>query len=251
MSVDAPPAPSRLQTWLTGGGIALLVVVGLVLVAAVFDTHSESGSARRADRIVSAPLDGGPWEATFELLTGATAVTVRTADLPGLLYRVETPEGGAHTPYVTGERDSVQVHLLPTGVNGPSTVSVALSRAVTWHLRMVGGVTDEVLDLATGRVGGVELVGGAASIELSLPKPHGTVPVRMSGGANRWVVRPPADVPVRVSVDGGAGSVTVDGAARGGTAAGTVVTPDGWDAATDRYAVEAQAGVAALTVERL
>jgi hypothetical protein len=249
-AAPAPEAPRDLTTWLVGAGIALVVVVALVLTGALL-TDDRDAPAHRPDRIVSAPLAGGPSQVTFELLTGATAVTVRTVDLPGMLYRIETPQGGSHTPYVTGEPGTVALHLLETGVHGPSTVTVELSRAVTWHLRMVGGVTDEVLDLETGSIGGVELVGGATSIDLTLPRPTGTVPVRMSGGASRWAVRVPADVPVRVSVGSGAGSLSVDGASRGGTAAGTVVAPAGWDSAADRYAIDAQAGVATFTVERL
>jgi hypothetical protein len=57
-------------------------------------------------------------------------------------------------------------------------------------------------------------------------------------------------VPVRVRVGGGAGSATVDGARHNGLSAGTVLTSDGWDAASDRYDVDATAGVSALIVDR-
>jgi hypothetical protein len=121
---------------------------------------------------------------------------------------------------------------------------------VRWTVRLLGGAVEDTLDFGQGQLAGLDIVGGATRIEVRLPRPQGTVPVRMSGGANQFLLHAPADVPVRVRAGGGAGSVTVDGSTRSGVSAGTVVTQPGWEQATDRYDIDATAGVSALTVDR-
>jgi hypothetical protein len=121
---------------------------------------------------------------------------------------------------------------------------------VRWHLRFTAGATSDLVDARTLDLADVTFVGGVSSIELTLPKPGGTVPVRMSGGANRFGLRVPAGVPVRVRAGGGAGTVALDGDTRSGVTAGTLVASDGWDGAQDRYDVDAAAGVSTVTVDR-
>ena len=73
----------------------------------------------------------------------------------------------------------------------------------------------------------------------------------MSGGASVLTVRLAGNAPVRVAATGGAGSVTVDGERHTGVSGNSVWTPDGWNAATDRYDIAATAGVATMVVERI
>lgn len=208
----------------------------------------DAGGRKDVEHHASGPLRDRT-RARFELVSPAARVTVRTGDLGPDLYRISTPDDSGLAPAVTDTGEAVRLALTDTGGPGPDTVDIGLNQRVRWSVHLGAGAGEQRLDLATGTVSGVELSAGAAHIELRLPRPQGTVPVRMSGGAGRFDVRVPAGVPVQLRLASGAGTVSVDGAVRSGLGGGTVLTPQGWSATADRYAVEALAGVAALTVD--
>jgi hypothetical protein len=125
-------------------------------------------------RKVSAPLDGRT-EASFDLITGTSAVSVRVADLGDDLYRISTPAGSDTLPRPRIRDDRVQLQLVPSGEEGPGAVDVELNSEVRWRVRMTGGATEHLLDLAAADLSGVELLGGATRVELTLPPPDGTL----------------------------------------------------------------------------
>jgi hypothetical protein len=239
--------------WRTPGGIAAVVLLGLVVILVAVALNDARGPEPAvppaADHVVAAPLDGRQ-DAQFELLNGATSVTVRAADIGAQLYRIGTPDESGAVPRVIDHDGRVELHLVPTGPAGRSAVEILLSTRVRWGLRIAGGAADEVLDMANGRLTAVDIVAGASRIDLSLPRPAGTVPVRLTGGASEFGLHAPAGVPTRVRVGSGAGSVTVNGVQRDGVSAGTVFAAAGWDAAVDRYDIQLASGVAAVTVDR-
>jgi hypothetical protein len=247
-TTEAPARPSAAgpapRTVLLVGGAILLVIVLLAIVAAVI-----YGPARRADRVVTGPL-ADRRAATLDLVSGATAVTVRGAELGDRLYRVSTPDDARVVPAVAEVRERVQVQLADAPGAGPSSVVIELNRGVRWEVRLTAGTTSATVDLRDTAVSGVAFIGGVNSIDLTLPRPAGTVAVRMAGGATNFAIHAPDGVPVRVGFGSGAGSATVDGQRRNGLSAGTVLTPEEWDAAGDRYDVDNTAGVSTLTVDR-
>jgi hypothetical protein len=186
--------------------------------------------------------------AQLDVVSGATSVTVRIADLGAELARASTPDDSEVAPVVDRDGALVRVSLVSTGLAGPADLTVLLDRQVRWRVRLSGGATSEVLDLRGGRVDGVDLAAGANRIELTLPTPRGAVPVRMSGGASAFTVHLPAGVATGVRVGGGAASVVVDGVRKTGLAGGTTVTSS---AAVDRYDIDAAAGVSSLVVDRV
>ncbi|AGZ42182.1 hypothetical protein [Actinoplanes friuliensis] len=249
-SADAA-APGR--RWLIGAGVA---AVALLLTGATVIVLGRDGSP---------PADGGGWSppvaaaaaahtataalegrttAGFDLIDGAKRVTVRAADLGDSLYRISTPETGTVVPRADEQDGRVRLRL----DGDAQAVEVLLNAAVLWDLRMAGGADLSTIDLSAGRVGGVDLTGGAGRIALTLPRPDGTLNVRMSGGVSLFDVRTAGAVPVRVRVGSGAGQVTVDGRSHAGVAAGRTFTPDSWDATANRVDVDAAAGMSALTV---
>ncbi|MER7455969.1 hypothetical protein [Micromonospora sp. NPDC126480] len=189
--------------------------------------------------------------ATFMLVDGADVVRVHTAELGDDLYRISTPEGAKVRPAVSVSDGSVMAGLAAADGTGPALVEVALNHDVRWRVRLGGGAREMVLDLRSGRVEEVELTAGASRAEVTLPPADGTVRLSMTGGASQLLVHLADDAPVRVSATGGASRVSVDGVDRTGVAGGTVFTPAGWANATDRYDVNAVAGVADLTVGRV
>jgi hypothetical protein len=131
-----------------------------------------------------------------------------------------------------------------------ATIEIRLNSQVRWTLRLAGGSDTATIDMRAGGLAGVEFIAGFSHIRLSLPTPDGTVAVRMLAGASEFDMTAPSGVPARVRLGSGAGSVTVDGSTRTGVAQGTVLAPPSWDSASDRYDIDASAGVSRLTLAR-
>jgi hypothetical protein len=251
--LGTPPAddqwrPTR-RTWLVLGAILAAIVLLIAIVAVIAELRDDDTGGTGRHHVVTAPL-GGRAAATLELLSGVTSTTVRMTDLGDRLVRAATPDGSDLIPTVTVTGDRVQVQLAKRGPAGPDAIEVQLNSRVRWAVRALGGGVEQVVDAGAGRLAGIDVVAGVTRIETTLPRPQGTVVVRMSGGANQFLLHAPDGVPVRVRIGGGAATAVLDGNARSGISAGTVITPPGWDGATDRYDVDAAAGVSAVIVDR-
>ena len=175
----------------------------------------------------------------------ASRVEIRLARLPGLLYRISTPADSGLAPRVTGGGGRLRLGLRPTGDDGPDTVTILLNRAVRWDIRLPAGAGEQRLDLAGGVVARVDL-GASGLIDVRLPPPDGTVPVSLTGGAASATLTGPG--PVRITLREGAGEVVTPWTANNGTPAGAILTAPGWQATTDRYVLDARAGVGTLTI---
>jgi hypothetical protein len=253
----APPQPARRRSnrrvWQM---LALIGAAVLVLAVLVFVTRRPAGTRDEstgtgAPHTVSGEVRGRT-AAQFEIASGAETVKIHAADLGGYLYRVDTPPAGKVTPTVTDSGDKVQLTLAGTAVAGQATVDIQLNARVVWQLRLAGGGLDQDIDFRTGRLSGIEFSAGAGKITVTVPKPDGTLPIRLAGGAGQFTVHAPGGVPaqIRLGTGGGAGEVTVDGSTRRSVEPGAIITPNGWAAAKSRYDIEATAGVAMLTVDR-
>jgi hypothetical protein len=228
-------------------------VVAVGLLAAACDGHGgpPPGFALPVPSPTAAPHQVATGLAhetgTVDLVSGATTVAVRTADLGPDRVRATTPDGAGVAPVLDVDGDTVTVQLVSTGLSGPSAVTVLLDPRVRWQVRMSGGAVSQRLDLRGAKLSGVDLVAGATRIEVSLPVPDRTVPVRMAGGATEFTVHVPAGVATGVRVGGGAASTDVDGIRRTGLSGGTVLSTS---SAPDRYDVDATAGVSTLVLDR-
>ena len=250
--VAAPPEPvagAPGKRWLVGAGVAavaLLLTGAAVIVVGRGDTDGGEWAPPAAAAAAHTATAGlaGRTEAGFDLLDGAGKVSLHAADLGGDLYRISTPQGGPAVPRVEEQGGRVQLRL----GHQADAVDIALSTRVRWDLRVAGGADSSTIDLTGARVGGVDLTGGATRINLTLPRPDGTLTVLMSGGVNLFDVRSAGGVPVRVRVGSGAARVTLDGEQHQGVAAGSLFTPLLWAEAVNRVDVDATAGMATLTV---
>lgn len=202
------------------------------------------------DRVAAAPRDG-LGRADLDLVTGTASVTVRGGGTGDDLYRITTPEGGRAVPEVIREGDRFTLRLVPNGRDGPDTVDIRLSDAVSWRLRLAGGAAVRRVD-ATGLplLRGLEIEGGSTRTELDLPEPTGTVPIRLAGGVDKLSVRLPTGAGARLLVGAGAGRVTIDGRIREGVAAGRVLGTLGWEKSKLRYEIELTTGASTVTVGR-
>lgn len=229
------------------GGLAVAAVAGGAAEQSTAKPAPGTPSARwessAAPGVVTQPRDGRT-EAGLDLVDAATEVTVRSAAIGDDLYRVSAPGGGAR-PHTTDENGRIRLAL-----DGGRAVDIVLNDRVRWDLRVAGGAELHRIDLTGSTLRSVELAGGSGRIELALPRPDGTLTVRMAGGVREFDVRTAGGaVPVRVRIGSGAGRVVVGGRSHDGVAAGASFTPESWDRAAGRIDLDAAAGLSALTVD--
>jgi hypothetical protein len=247
----APRRPPRVL-WATIATVLVVLAGGVTAVVVLADRPGGLASVLRGgagagdQRTVTAPLDGRT-EANFELVTGTTQVTLRSADLGKDLYRIisAADSGTVPRPVVDGRR--VQLHLTPDGDGASGKVEIVLAAAVTWALRFTGGADEQLIDLSAGRVSGVDVIGGARRVELTLPRPSGTVGVRLTGAVDEFVVRAPQASPVRVRLDSGAKTVSAGTKTQRDVPPGSTFTPKNWQL-PDRYDVLAASRVTLFSV---
>lgn len=197
----------------------------------------------RDDGVIRAPVNGRN-TAGFDLVQGADVINLRIASIGSDLFRVSAPDGRAR-PAVT-VADSV-VRVTPARGDGTNATTVLLNSRVRWSVRMSAGVKSGVFDLRGGRISAVELT-RSARLDVSLPRPAGTLPVRMTGGVRNLRVHTP-EVPIRVGIRAGAGLAVINGSAKGGVAAGTTFTPADFAGARNRIDLQALGGVGVLRVD--
>jgi hypothetical protein len=204
------------------------------------------------------------------IVAGVPSVSVRVAAMPGTLVQAATAGGYGARPALddlpatsqgqaAGVPDAAVVLSLPqaaaagggsqaVGGQGGAVLSVTLSPDVAWQLDFGGGAGPVTVDMTGGQVAGVDFAQGISDASVTLPRPAGTVLLRLEGGASQLAVSVPAGVPARVTAGDGASQVTVAGASYSGVAAGTVITQPGWAVATGRVDIDATSGVSQVQV---
>jgi hypothetical protein len=217
------------------------------------------GGTAADDRLLTAPL-AGRQKGTFVLADGVSSFDLRVAELGNDLYRISSPADSSVVGRPTVSGETVRLELAESGERGTRAVRVLLNERVAWRLHLVGGVSRQVLDLTRGRLLGVELVGGSARTEILLPpvtaasagagSPDGAsiLTVRLIGGTSQLDIRLAGEMPVRVRVGAGAGSVALGPDRWDGVGAGAVLGTPGWDRATERLYVDLVAGANQVTV---
>jgi hypothetical protein len=129
-------------------------------------------------------------------------------------------------------------------------VTVVLSSSVVWSLDFAAGTQRTEADLRGGRVSGIAVTAGSDILDISLPRPSGTLPFLLAGGVSQFLISLPSGVPAQVTVGGGASYVSMGNQDLTGVAGGTVLTAPGWTTATSRFDIDATSGFSRLTVTR-
>jgi hypothetical protein len=245
-----PGRPGRRRKPLMLLAIALTAaVVGAAVIAAGTAYRLVFDGGTPGSHTIAAPL-GGRTQAQLELASGAETVTVRGADLGDDLFQVTTPDGDDAVPLATIQGDRTTVRLASNKGEGASAVEVLLNSRVTWRLLFSGGAQTQTVDLTGARLAGLEMAGGATRLELTLPKPSSTVPIRLRGGLDELLMHAPVGVLTRVKVTKGATNVTLDRLDRSKVAPDTTFTPNGWGDAKARYDVNAAEGIGTVKLDR-
>ncbi|GIF06571.1 hypothetical protein [Actinoplanes siamensis] len=188
-----------------------------------------------------------PDAATFELATGVTQLRVVTGDVRNGFFRISVGDDSRITAKAVVDDDTVRVTVTPNGrTKGSARLEVLLDDDVRWSLRMRGGVNEAGIDLSGGRVGGIDLVGGAATVDLVVPDQRDAIPIVQRDGIGTWRIVTGGKVPVRAFFREGAGSVTLYGDTEDGVGKGTTLRDGRGD---DGIRVDSAGGVGALTVQ--
>ncbi len=231
-----------------------VIVAAAVAVAAMAVGGTAVALTTSASSHVVSMSTAGQTSAALKVSSGTPVLEISVGKLGGTLLRVSTPGDAPVRPVLSGSR--LIVLSLTGAAQGPGSedsgyaVKVVLNSAVTWSLDLAGGTQRTVADLRGGKVGGIAVTAGSDILDVSLPKPAGTLPFLLAGGASQFLLSLPGGVPAQVTVGGGASFVSVDDQNLTGVAGGTVLTPPGWATATSRFYIDATSGFSRLTVSR-
>jgi len=240
------------------GSLAAELAMAAVLLGAcatlVARSIPSSSTPPPAPQGASLPADGRS-SATLDVATGTLVLTIGVANLggtSGTLLRVSTP-GGTPRPQLRaaggdGTVRSGKNALIYLSATDASAVTVTLNAAVSWRLDLAGGTKRTVADLRGGQVAGIAVTKGSDVIDLTLPRPRGSVPIRLAAGASQFLLSLPSGVPVRLTAARGAGEVSLAGRDHVHVAVGTVFTTPGWAAGAVGFDIDATAGAARVAV---
>jgi DNA-binding MarR family transcriptional regulator len=126
---------------------------------------------------------------------------------------------------------------------------IVLNGSLPWRVDLRAGASKLIADLRELELTSFELAGGAAEIDVSLPRPHGTVPVRLTGGASKVGLHRPTGVPASAQLTGGASKLVFDNSRLGSFGGLTRLQSDGFDAASDRYEIRFAGGASQVTID--
>ena len=237
---------------LTGRRLVLAIAAAVAVVAGAGGTALALASSAPSHAVSMSR--GDQTEAALKVTAGTPFLDVSVGKLGGTLLRVSAPDDAPVRPVLSG---SGLIVLSLAGASPPHgsahsgyVVKVMLNSAVTWSLDLAGGTQRTEADLRGGKVAGVAVTAGSAELDVSLPRPAGTVPLLLAGGVSEFRLGLPGGVPAQLTVGGGASFVSIDDQHLTGVASGTVLTPPGWAVATARFNIDAISGFSRLTVSR-
>jgi len=125
---------------------------------------------------------------------------------------------------------------------------VTLNTIIPWRITLNGGVSEIVADLMKLKLASLEIKGGMNSINLELPLPIGTVPVRLSGGASEMQIHRPKGAAVRVHFKGWASHFIFDDQIFSDLGNDIRLQSPDYETAEHRYDIEVQNSVGNVTI---
>jgi hypothetical protein len=129
------------------------------------------------------------------------------------------------------------------------TAEVTLNPAIPWQIEFHGGLSRLDADLSVLELGSFEVNGGASGVAVTLPRPSGTVSVRVTGGASDVSIHRPEGVAARIRVGRGVSKLAFDEQRFGAIGGETRLQTNDYDGAADRYDLEVTGGASKLTVD--
>ena len=215
-------------------------------------------TARLRGRTPGEEGGGGEFAAPLDSVTsgrlvferGASDIFVGVDPSIGELFRARFEEPASQ---VRAQDGTVTVRQrrrrLPSLGRDKRSNEIWLNGSIPWEIEVRGGASHLVADLGELELGSLDVKGGASEVDLTLPPPSGTVPLRVLGGASDLAVRRPRGVAAEVRMSEGASEVVFDEQRHGAVGGETSLQSRGYEHAADRYDVEVSGGVRGLTIE--
>ena len=212
-------------------------------------THGRLVFASGAPRIAKniAPLGPGA-SARLIVETSASRLEFKGAAPDGQLIAA-TFDGPRPEVRAAGGTVTIRYRRQALAAFASRKARIALSGAIPWTIELDGGLTDLSGSLEGVALGRLDVEGGTNHVNLDLPRPRGTVSVRLHGVASRAALRRPAGVPVSVLLAGGISSLRVDGRGKRDVAGKRRYVSDAFETSPDRYELEVLGGAASVVVE--
>lgn len=223
----------------------------LMLEEAVRLRHS---AAAGAETIAGEELSGsevvvplGAVEAGHLIFTtGATRLTLGGGAGSEELFRAQF---GKLAPSVLVEGGLVKVFYRQALLNwSANSADIQLNPRIPWRLDLVSSGASCSADLRAIALSGLEVNGKASSVDLVLPHPTASIPVRIAGSASTVVIRRPKGTELRLRVQRGVASVLVEGEVLELTTSKPYQT-SGYAAAGERYDIEVTARLTTVQIE--
>ncbi|MGH2367355.1 MAG: MarR family transcriptional regulator [Chloroflexota bacterium] len=126
---------------------------------------------------------------------------------------------------------------------------VTLNASIPWDIELRGGASKVTADLRALELQSLAVSGGASEVTATLPRPAGTVPVRIEGGGSDVTIRRPAGVAARVRVSGGAAGVTFDNRRVGSAGRDLHWESPDYPNAADRYDIDIVGAASKLLID--
>jgi hypothetical protein len=232
--------------------LAAILVVLLVLGAFAYSTLLPGASVVSARSDYSAPL-GRVEHGRLQVELAGSSVSVRGENIPDL-YRGRVQYVSGHPPEVRVENGTVALRsgsgFNLFGLRGADDARISLNKSITWDVEVGGGASRNTLELGSVQLTSLQLSGGAQQVEITLPRPTGTVPIRISGGASTITVHRPSGVAAQVRMSGGASNLTVDGDHRSVLSGDISWQSSGYGTASDRYDFDISGGASNVTIDQ-
>ncbi len=186
----------------------------------------------------AARLIAEPSASRLELASGAPSGQLAAASFDGPRPDVRASQAGLEVRY---RRQASSAFT-------SRRARIELSADVAWTIELDGGLTDLTGDLGGVTLERLEVNGGTNHVDLVLPRPQGTVPVRLDGVASSIRFRRPAGVPVAVRIAGGVSHLTIDGRRSEQVGGKRRYAGPGFDESPDRYEFEIAGGASNVTI---
>ena len=231
-----------------------LAVTALILIAAVIYAALAPSTAFGTQHASSSERIGGLSAGILELNYSAASVNIQARSLGDKLYDagIDYP-AGENPPRVAVDQQTGTVTISESAnfgglhLFGSSNrkLTVTLSTAIPWTIRISGGASGLQMDLRALQLTNLQINGGASSVDGNLGKPKGTLAVNISGGASNVSLRIPNGSPWSVGLTGGVSSATINGQSSGGIGDFSKQS-SGYNGATDRFDIRVSGGVSHL-----
>jgi len=134
---------------------------------------------------------------------------------------------------------------------GLQDADIVLNASIPWQIEIRGGAAGVTADLTSINLVELNVSYGMSSVDLNLPVPSGTVPLRVSGGASDVTVKHPAGIPVRVRFTGWASAVMFEDELLSGLRNDLQLQSPGYEDATGRYDIEISGNASMVTISSI